>query len=128
MGDELIPSDITAKLGCEPTREMIKGEPFCWSKNSKPRIARSGMWRLEAAEREPGDLDSQVSELLAQLTSDLDIWAALSRQYSMDIFCGVFMETSMEGIGLTADTMLALGQRGLEIDFDIYGPDDDENV
>jgi len=125
IGDDLIPTDITGKLGCEPTRQMIKGEPFSWNANGKPRIAKSGMWRLEAKEREPGDLDSQVSEILGMLTSDLNIWQSLSGKFRMDIFCGVFMEASMEGIGLTADTMLALGQRGIEIDFDIYGPDED---
>ncbi|RDH45135.1 DUF4279 domain-containing protein [Zooshikella ganghwensis] len=61
IGDDLIPADITGKLGCEPTHQMIKGEPFSWNANGNPRIARSGMWWLEAKEREPGDLDSQVS-------------------------------------------------------------------
>ena len=125
IGDDLIPADISAKLGCEPTREMIKGKPFSWNANGKPRIAKSGMWRLEATEREPGDLDSQVSEILDLLTSDLNVWQSFSGKFRMDMFCGVFMEASMEGIGLTADTMLALGQRGIEIDFDIYGPDED---
>jgi len=109
IGDDLIPADISAKLGCEPTREMIKGMPFSWNANGKPRIAKSGMWRLEATERELGDLDSQVSEILDLLTSDLNVWQSLSGKFRMDIFCGVFMEASMEGIGLTADTMLALG-------------------
>jgi hypothetical protein len=125
IGDELIPSDVTDKLGSEPTRQMIKGEPFSWNAEGKPRIAKSGMWRLEATEREPGDLDAQVSEILELLTSDLNIWQSLSEEYRMDMFCGVFMEASMEGIGLTANTMLALGQRGIEIEFDIYGPDED---
>lgn len=125
IGDDLVPAEITGKLGCEPTRQMIKGKPFSWSANGNPRIAKSGMWRLEATKKEPGDLDSQVSEILDLLTSDLNIWKSLSDKFCMDIFCGVFMEASMEGIGLTADTMLALGQRGIEIDFDIYGPDKD---
>jgi len=111
IGDDLIPAEITGKLGCEPTRQMIKGEPFSWNASGKPRIAKSGMWRLEATEREPGDLDSQVSEILDLLTSDLNVWQSLSGKFRMDIFCGVFMEASMEGIGLTADTMLALGHR-----------------
>ncbi|OED43560.1 hypothetical protein AB833_03445 [Chromatiales bacterium (ex Bugula neritina AB1)] len=123
IGDDVITADITGKIGCEPTRQMIKGEPFIWSENGKPRIAKTGMWRLESPERIPGDLNSQVSELLCLLTKDLSIWESLSRECRMDISCGVFMEVSMEGIGLTADTLLALGQRGVEIDFDIYGPD-----
>lgn len=91
-------------------------------------MARSGMWRIEAKDREPGNLNEQVTEMLGQLTGNLDVWRSLSEKYSIDMFCGIFMESSMEGIGLSADSMLALAQRRIEIDFDIYGPDEDENV
>lgn len=128
IGDDLIPSEISKALGSEPTRMMIKGEPFSWSKQGQPRLARSGMWRIEAKDREPGNLNEQVTEMLGQLTGNLDVWRSLSEKYSIDMFCGIFMESSMEGIGLSADSMLALAQRGIEIDFDIYGPDEDENV
>ncbi len=125
MGDDLIPNAITNQLGCEPTQKMIKGEPFSWHKQGKPRIAKSGMWRFDAVERVPGDLDSQVFEILNLLTSDLDVWECLSKKHRMDIFCGLFMDSSMEGISLSSETMVALGQRRIEIDFDIYGPDED---
>ena len=125
MGDDLIPNEITNQLGCEPTRKMIKGEPFSWHKQGNPRIAKSGMWRFDAVERMPGNLDLQIYEILDLLTSDLDIWEYLSKKYRMDIFCGLFMDSSMEGISLSSETMFALGQRRIEIDFDIYGPDED---
>jgi len=125
MGDDLNPSEISELLGCEPTRKMIKGQPFSWNKQGKPRLAKSGMWRIEAAEKIPGNLDEQVNELLGKLTSNLDVWRSLSMKYKIDIFCGLFMESSMEGISLSSDSMLALGQRGIEIDFDMYCPDED---
>ncbi len=127
IGDELIPDEITSKLKCEPTKKMIKGEPFSWSKNGKARIARSGMWRIEVAEKQPGDLDAQIAEVFGLLTNDLDIWHSLANQYQLDLFCGLFMESSMEGISLSAESILAIGKRGIEIDFDIYGSDKDEN-
>ncbi|RDH41254.1 DUF4279 domain-containing protein [Zooshikella ganghwensis] len=100
-----------------------QGEPFFWSKNGQPRIAKSGMWRLEAEDMVPGDLDSQVQELLNKLTFDLEVWKSISSKYKVDLFCGLFMEAEMEGIGLSASSLLALGERGIEIDFDMYGPD-----
>ena len=106
---------------------MIKGEPFSWSKQGKPRIAKSGMWRLEASEKTPGNLDEQVTEILSQLADSMDVWRSLSERYTLDLFCGIFMDSSMEGISLSAKSMLELGHRGIEIDLDIYGPDD-ENV
>lgn len=128
IGDDLVPEEITKALGCEPTREMRKGEPFSWNKHGKPRIAKSGMWRIEAEDKLPGNLDEQVSEILAQLSDDKEVWRSLSDRYDIDLFCGLFMESSMEGIGLSSESMLALGQRGIEIDFDMYGTDEAENV
>ena len=127
IGDDLVPDEISLLLGSKPTREMIKGKPFYWKRDGEPRIAKSGMWRLEANDQIPGDLDIQVFELLDQLTDNLDTWGILSEKYKLDMFCGLFMDSGMEGISLSARSLLALGQRGIEIDFDMYGPDD-ENV
>lgn len=128
MGDDLEPEEISKVLGCKPTRQMIKGEPFSWNKQGEPRIAKTGMWRIEAEDKLPGDLDSQVSEILARLSEDTKVWRSLSKRYDIDLFCGLFMESSMAGISLSSESMLALGQRGIEIDFDMYGPDEGENV
>ena len=127
IGDDLVPDEISLLLGSKPMREMIKGKPFYWKRDGEPQIAKSGMWRLEANDQIPGDLDIQVFELLDQLTDNLDTWAILSEKYKLDMFCGLFMDSGMEGISLSARSLLALGQRGIEIDFDMYGPDD-ENV
>lgn len=127
IGDDLVPNEISLLLGSKPTREMIKGKPFSWKRDGEPRLAKSGMWRLEANDQVPGDLDAQVIELLNKLTDNLDTWAVLSEKYKLYMFCGLFMDSGMEGIGLFTKSLLALGQRGIEIDFDMYGPDD-ENV
>ena len=42
------------------------------------------------------------------------------------MFCSLFMEQQMEGIDLTPDTLLKLGQRKIILDLDIYGPDEPE--
>ncbi|MEO3680122.1 DUF4279 domain-containing protein [Rheinheimera sp. FR7-31] len=125
IGDDLVPDEVSLLLVCRPTREMIKGKPFSWKKDGNQRLAKSGMWRLEANDQIPGDLDAQVFELLDQLTDNLDTWAVLSEKYKLDMFCGLFMESGMEGISLSAKSLLALGQRGIEIGFDMYGPDDE---
>ncbi|WP_444921763.1 DUF4279 domain-containing protein [Microbulbifer sp. CnH-101-G] len=126
IGDELSPEEISELLGCQPTVKMIKGEPFSWMSNGKPRIARSGMWRIEANEKMPGDLDCQIFEILNKLTHDLEVWKKISEKYRLDLFCGLFMGGSMEGISISSEALLALGQRGVEIDFDMYGPDDED--
>ena len=122
IGDELIPAEITEALGASPTHEQTKGEKMSGKNTGKVRSARTGMWRLRVSDREPEDLDGQIREILGQLTEDLDVWKSISSRYKLDLFCGLFMECSNEGMELSPESLLALGSRGIKIGLDIYGP------
>ena len=124
MGDDLIPEEITRLLGAPPTHAQVKGEKIIGRKTGTVRTAKSGMWRLCASDREPEDLDNQVNELLSQLTNDLSVWIDIGKRYKIDLFCGFFMKSSNEGLTLSAQSLAALGNRGIEAGFDIYGPAD----
>lgn len=122
VGDTLIPREVTALLGAQPSHAQAKGDRLVGPKTGVVRIAKSGMWRLHASERRPEDLDGQVQELLGQLTTDLSIWADLARRFDLDLFCGLFMEAENEGGLLSPRTLVALGERGIKLDLDIYAP------
>jgi hypothetical protein len=121
-GEELNPSEITRLLGSEPTYAYSKGDVLI---RPKGRIAKFGMWRLEAAPLEPSDFNTQVASLLDQLTQDLQIWQELTEKYDISLFCGWFMRESNEGEDLSSKTLISLGQRGLSLGLDIYAPDDE---
>jgi Domain of unknown function (DUF4279) len=70
--------------------------------------------------REPGNLDAQVEEIFANLTQDLMVWAKLSREYSIDLFCGFFMKETDEGIEVSSNTLKALGDRGIKLGICLY--------
>src|SRR5688572_17481667 len=124
-GDDLDPQEITSLLGCNPTVGVRKGG--VWHTTSGvAKIARSGSWRLKVKDQSPGDLNAQIAELLAALSPDLGVWKDFSRRFQADVFCGLFLRESNEGISLTPDTLTALGSRGLELDMDIYGAEADE--
>ena len=127
-GEDLLPEDITNILGCLPTHEQVKGQVFVVNKTKRKRTAKFGMWRLEATEKVPGDLDGQISEILDQLTDNIDSWVELADNYKIDLFCGLFMHVWMEGISISAESMFKLGQRKIEIGLDIYGPDEGEDA
>jgi len=80
------------------------------------------MWSLHAGECEPEDLDSQVQEILGDLTADLSVWADLAQRFEIDLFCGLFMKVANEGVLLAPATLMALGERGIALDLDIYAP------
>ena len=70
-------------------------------------------------------MDGQIEELLSQATPDLKIWQDLAKRYHIDLFCGLFLGCSNEGMTLSPQSLLALGERGIDLDLDIYSGDED---
>ena len=128
IGDALLPDEITRLLGCAPTRARRKGDVIRGKVTGRERIAPTGTWQLEAEARDPADLDRQVNEVLHRVTKDPEVWARLSRAFRLDLFCGLFMERSNEGMALAPSTLAALGGRGIELSLDVYGPVEEDAV
>ena len=82
------------------------------------------MWRLETKRYEPENLDKQISEIFSQLTPDLKIWKSLNEKFDIDLLCGIFMKEEMEGMELSPKSLQALGERGITLGLDVYGPDE----
>jgi hypothetical protein len=124
IGD-LDPDEVTRLLGSLPSESQTKGEELL-GKSGHPRVAKFGAWRVHASETSPADLDVQVKEILSRLTSDLAVWKELSTRFDIDLFCGWFMDKENEGLGVSADTLRCLGERGIELSLDIYAGDGDQ--
>jgi hypothetical protein len=122
-GDDLDPAEVTRLLGAEPTMSQTKGEELHFE--SRMRIAKCGLWRLQAEVAKPEDINGQVATLLGCLSKDLAIWQELSQKFNIDLFCGWFMVESNEGITISVSTLCALAARGIEIDVDLYAPSTD---
>jgi Domain of unknown function (DUF4279) len=123
-GDALIPNEITTLLGLAPTSGQYKGEELV-GKSGVTRIAKFGMWRLQASETAPADLDAQVLEILAKASQDTSVWTKIASRFDIDLFCGWFLEKENEGLGISASTLRELGARGIELSLDIYAGGDD---
>lgn len=122
IGDALEPQTITRLLGCAPTLAQRKGEAYRSETSGKKRVARVGMWSLNAVDRKPGDPDAQVTELLGKLSSDLDVWRSIAGSFRVEVFFGLFLREWNEGVNLSSASLVALGTRGIAAEFDIYGP------
>lgn len=81
------------------------------------------MWSLHSTDHEPENLDMQIRELLGKVTTDVAIWQALAHTYRVDLFCGLFMGSGNDGLSVSPNSLLALGQRGIELALDIYEPE-----
>jgi Domain of unknown function (DUF4279) len=125
--EDLDPNKITRLLGATPTHTQIKGEKIVGKKTGYVRIAKFGMWQLSASDCEPEDMDGQIREILSQTTSDLAVWRSITQEHEIDLFCGLFLSVSNEGMTLSPESLAALGERGIELGLDIYsGFDEDE--
>ena len=130
IGDDLIPDEVTALLGTSPTNAVVKGETgkhIVGPKVGDVRVARSGMWTLDASDREPEDMNSQIQEILSRMTSDLSVWQSITKRFRVDLFCGLWLTGSESGMSLSPQSLAALGERGIELAMCIYGDDDDEH-
>jgi len=127
FGDDLVPDEITTLLGASPTVSYLKDQELVGSKTGVLRIAKTGSWRLSASRREPEDVESQVFEILDQLSKDLIVWTKLASRYKPDLFCGIFMGGSNDALALSAKALLALGQRGVSLGLDVYAADGEES-
>ena len=120
FGDKLHPESISEQLGHPPTKSQIKGERIIGRNTGKVRIAKKGCWLLQAENATPGNLDAQIYDLIEKLTNDMNTWGIIAKNNEMDLFCGLFMSGGMEGEGISAKNLLALGQRKIKLSLDIY--------
>lgn len=123
QGDDLDPDEVTALLGYPPTRGRRKGDLLGASGVPRRMIAWTGSWTRRVAYRRNGDLDFQIEEILAPLTTDLTIWRGLAERFEVYLFVGVFVQAWNQHLELHPETTAALGIRGIRIEFDVYGRD-----
>lgn len=118
-GDDLDPVAITSLLGAIPTVGVVKGGQWTTSMGAE-KLAHTGSWRLEAELSEPENLERQIGNLLARLTTELSVWHNLTHRFRGVMFCGLWHETYNDGLQLGPQTLGALAKRGLLLDLDIY--------
>lgn len=121
-GEDLVPNDVSALLQSEATRSEQKGVPVV-SCSGITRIPKNGHWslRLDSRDCSPtDDVEDGIRKLLARLPSEPDVWASLTTRYEVDLFCGLFLESSNRGFGLSPEVTKLISDRGIAVGFDVY--------
>ena len=127
FGESLDPDEVTKLLGSSPSHSYKKGA-YRLTRTGKEVVHKHGMWLLDTNAGQRSHINQHVAEILSQLANDLSVWQLLTERYNVEIFCGFFMESDIEALIISPATMLALGQRNIELAFHIYESDaeDDE--
>jgi hypothetical protein len=118
-GDSLVPDELTALLGVQPTLGIRKGETFRASHGEEIE-ARKGKWFFGGNWRSPPDLDEQISELLLALPSRTELWVELTSRFECWLSIGAYLGDWTGGITLAPATLKLLAERNLAIDLDLY--------
>jgi hypothetical protein len=121
-GDDLDPSVMTRGLGVDPTFAARKGESV--ERSGHTYRQRTGVWYLALPDRSEWELGDAIQTLLARIPASASTVRQLSAQYGGEIFCGLFLEQYNRGCAIDANIVSALAERGLALDFDIYGFED----
>ncbi len=124
IGDDLVPEEVTALLGTPPTRAVVKGQTgkhIVGPRVGDVKVARSGMWTLEASDREPEDMNGQIHEIFSRVTDDLSVWRSITKRFRVDLFCGLWLTGCDSGMTLSPQSLAALGERGIELGLCLYG-------
>ena len=123
VGDKLDPEQITSILKCAPTRSYLKGRSIT-TPSGNTWIPKTGRWALSIHSKDYKggeiELEEGLKILLGRLPSDAKLWRSLTAKYDVDVFCGLFLETSNRGFGLSANASKMLSHRNLDIGFDLY--------
>jgi hypothetical protein len=123
IGDDLDPDEVTTILGCAPTYAQRRGQRIPTRSPSLPegfRVAKFGLWRLDATEAVPEDFEAQLAEILKKVTAEPEAWQDVSRRFRVELYCGWFMASGNDGIGISSDALRLLGERGIALHIDIY--------
>lgn len=122
FGDDLDPDEISRLLECEADNYFRKGDRR--TRDSDP--FEYGYWGISSPHGSGENLSSLVADLLLRVSQDGSVWDDLNTRFSSDLLFGVFLGTANEGLSLTENIVSAIADRGLTVNFDIYGPSEDE--
>lgn len=120
FGDDLVPRDVSQRLGCAPTRAYKRGERIVLPGSSRQVVAKCGMWNLRGNLPDSAPVPEQIAALLASVTDDAAVWDGLAADTKMDVFVGLWPKANAD-FALSNELLHQLGARHLQLRFDVYG-------
>lgn len=117
--EQLNKEEIIQLIGSEPTKAWNPNELHPMGNRGRTRMTNWGKWYL-TSKRDERDINIKIQELLNSLTSNLEHWNELTSKYEAWIDVAGYMNNWNRGFKLTTESMKMLSERNLEVAFDIY--------
>ena len=124
--ENLAPDAITLLFSAEPTACQTKGVPILREDGTSRHIPQFGRWttKMKSSQTDEWDINEVITELLARLPESLEIWHQVARLGCIRISLGLAMVRSNEDFVLEPELLRYLGERQVQIYFDIYREDE----
>jgi hypothetical protein len=120
-------STVSLRVMAKARGEAVKVDAISRLLGAEPNKKTPRHWSFVAPTGFDGDVDTQVDWILSRLTGDLSVWKTLTADYRIDLFCGLFLERPNRGASLSPKSLAGLGERGIQLSLDIYGPEHLQN-
>jgi hypothetical protein len=111
------PAEITARLRVQPTECWCRGD-ICPSRKMERKFSR---WSLYSRLGRDQDLEAHIADVLAQLDSNAEAFAAVSREFGGVMQLVGYYYREYPGLHFERSIIEGLARYSLEVDFDFYG-------
>lgn len=115
MSKDLVPSEVSRLIGCEPDEAWEGGKPLLWADGSIKRVPKFGHWSLDLRPKDTDEWNcgAAMMELLQRLPSDIGLWKKLTSRYKVDVTFALLMTSTNKGFELSSEVMRFLGSEAL---------------
>jgi hypothetical protein len=115
-------SEITDRIGIEPTSQRDRGEPLS-ARNPDSQRAAMSLWVLDSGLERTAPLEEHFAWALETLQAKESELRGLAGACEIDLFVGVGLEAPQTSLVLDARLAAVLGKLGIEVIFDVYAPE-----
>ena len=115
--DGFDPAEITARVGVPPTECWRRGD-ICPRRQPERRFSR---WSLYSRLGRNRELEAHVADVLAQLDTNPEAFAAVSRQFGGVMQLVGYFHREYPGLHFERAITEGLARYSLAVDFDFYG-------
>lgn len=126
--EDLHPDQVTELLGCQPSRQQVKGVPLLRPDGSPRCTPRFGRWSrdIKSADTDEWDVSEVVRMLFDGLPTEQHVWDELAALGGVRVSLGLSMSKDNQEFEFDPGLLQLLASRSAAVWFDIYGPDSNE--
>lgn len=121
--DDIMPDEITAITGLQPSKVFVKGAKRRPEKENSPVWPKS-VWRLAASEDKYMPFEEQMDRLLSILEPKITLLKPLCDRYYCEFFVAIYIyrdnEESTPSVHLEKRHMKLMNELNAEFDVDLY--------